>query len=334
MASGVSVYADASAALGIVQRRGVGKLRHIRTQSLWLQEAIATKRIHFEKVDGSRNPADLLTKHLAEILMDRHMKVIGALPEDGRASTAPTLASLGINEQPLYGHTAQDPSQRATKLEAQSGLKHAIDQQKPCMRYGGHGRFIGQVVCGSQTGVGAWGTGSAGGQRSSEDGFPCLGCPALHADDSPTGVDGFPCLGVLALHADDSSAGPHELAAPASTNGAADVRSASSCLERGLHPVEETSSSSTRRTNGKVSAIALHRGIVSGSSLKPCHMVGQMRDDCCLERGLHPVKETSRGVSPCVFSGVRRNRRPRCGGVVTISLAPSWRIPLTHRFRA
>ena len=163
MVSGVSVYADASAAVGIVQRRGVGKLRHIRTQSLWLQEAHATKRIHFEKVDGSRNLADLLTKHLAEILMDRHMKVIGALPEDGRASTAPTLASLGINEQPLYGHTAQDPSQRATKLEAQTGLKHAIDQQKPCMRYGGHGRFIDQVVCGSRTGVGAWGTGSAGG---------------------------------------------------------------------------------------------------------------------------------------------------------------------------
>ena len=37
------VYADASAALGIVQRRGVGNVRHIRTQALWLQEAHATK---------------------------------------------------------------------------------------------------------------------------------------------------------------------------------------------------------------------------------------------------------------------------------------------------
>ena len=46
------VYADASAALGIVQRRGIGKVRHIRTQSLWLQEAHATKRLGFEKWMG------------------------------------------------------------------------------------------------------------------------------------------------------------------------------------------------------------------------------------------------------------------------------------------
>ena len=69
----VAVYADASAALGIVKRRGLGKVWHIRTQALWLQEANATKRIYFEKVDGSRNPADLMTKHLAETLMERHM---------------------------------------------------------------------------------------------------------------------------------------------------------------------------------------------------------------------------------------------------------------------
>ena len=51
----VAIYSDASAALGIVQRRGIGRVRHIRTQSLWLQEAHAQRRIAFEKVDGSRN---------------------------------------------------------------------------------------------------------------------------------------------------------------------------------------------------------------------------------------------------------------------------------------
>ena len=73
MTMGGSVYADASAALGIIQRRGIGKMRHIQTQCLWLQEAHATKRLRFEKIDGSRNPSDLLTKHFSEILMDRHM---------------------------------------------------------------------------------------------------------------------------------------------------------------------------------------------------------------------------------------------------------------------
>ena len=100
----VAVYADASAALGIVQRRGLGRVRHVKTQSLWLQEAHAQRRIAFEKVDGSRNPADLLTKHLSELLLDRHLTYINCFPEDGRAATAPTLDSLGLNTRPLYGY--------------------------------------------------------------------------------------------------------------------------------------------------------------------------------------------------------------------------------------
>ena len=32
------VYADASAALGIIQRKGVGSIRHLDTRLLWIQE--------------------------------------------------------------------------------------------------------------------------------------------------------------------------------------------------------------------------------------------------------------------------------------------------------
>ena len=133
---GASVYADASAALGIIQRRGIGKLRHIQTQCLWLQEAHATNRLHFEKIDGSRNPSDLLTTHLSDILMDRHMKVIGALPEDGRASTAPTLASLGINELPLYGYV--DPEGVKKNPNARSELSTSGVEGKQSMPTGAH----------------------------------------------------------------------------------------------------------------------------------------------------------------------------------------------------
>ena len=84
-----AVYADASAALGIVQRRGIGKVRHIHTQCLWLQEAHATKRLAFEKTDGRRKPSDLFAKNLSELLMDRRMKLIGAEAESGQAETAP-----------------------------------------------------------------------------------------------------------------------------------------------------------------------------------------------------------------------------------------------------
>ena len=50
------VYADSSAALGIAQRQGMGKVRHIRTQALWVQEVRVTGRLAYKKVLGSRNP--------------------------------------------------------------------------------------------------------------------------------------------------------------------------------------------------------------------------------------------------------------------------------------
>ena len=62
--SGV-VKADASAALGIISRRGLGKVRHLDTSFLWIQETKAKRDIAFEKVKGEVNTADLMTKNLA-----------------------------------------------------------------------------------------------------------------------------------------------------------------------------------------------------------------------------------------------------------------------------
>ena len=99
--SGV-IYADASAALGIVMRRGIGKVRHIRTQSLWLQEAHATKRLGFEKIDGSRNPSDLMTKHLADTLQQRHLDYIHTRAAEGRAESAPGLSNIEEENNSKY----------------------------------------------------------------------------------------------------------------------------------------------------------------------------------------------------------------------------------------
>ena len=55
------VYADSSAALGIAQRQGMGKVRHIRSQALWVQEVRATERLSYKKVFVSRNRSDILT---------------------------------------------------------------------------------------------------------------------------------------------------------------------------------------------------------------------------------------------------------------------------------
>ena len=54
---------DSAAGKGIASRLGLGKLRHLDTHTLWVQQAIRAERIVLCKVDGRVNPADLLTKH-------------------------------------------------------------------------------------------------------------------------------------------------------------------------------------------------------------------------------------------------------------------------------
>ena len=88
------IYSDSSAALGIAQRSGIGKLRHVRTQALWVQEVRNEGRLSYKKVLGSRNPADALTKHVPGVLMDKHMEVVGVEVRGGRADSAPTLDNV------------------------------------------------------------------------------------------------------------------------------------------------------------------------------------------------------------------------------------------------
>ena len=87
----IEAYTDAKAALGILQRTGIGKVRHIRTQALWLQECGREKRIQFHKVLGDVNPADAMTKYLAEAKLNNHLEALKAKFEDGRAMMAPAL---------------------------------------------------------------------------------------------------------------------------------------------------------------------------------------------------------------------------------------------------
>ena len=62
--SDIELKTDASAAVGIAMRRGLGKVRHIEVNQLWLQNKVADGLIRVTKVDGNINLADHLTKHI------------------------------------------------------------------------------------------------------------------------------------------------------------------------------------------------------------------------------------------------------------------------------
>ena len=56
------VWTDSSAAKAITARTGMGKMRHIETQYLWVQQVVQKGLVKIRKVPGELNPADILTK--------------------------------------------------------------------------------------------------------------------------------------------------------------------------------------------------------------------------------------------------------------------------------
>ena len=85
------IHSDATAAIGICRRRGLGRIRHLSTADLWVQDKVRTGEFVLQKIAGAQNPADMLTKHIDATTLATHMKAMSLMYEDGRASTAPSL---------------------------------------------------------------------------------------------------------------------------------------------------------------------------------------------------------------------------------------------------
>jgi len=73
----LSIHSDSSAARGHVGRLGLGKMRHIQTRYLWVQERIRDGHFAVVCIKGKDNPADLLTKPLSSPERDKHLKRLG-----------------------------------------------------------------------------------------------------------------------------------------------------------------------------------------------------------------------------------------------------------------
>ena len=92
----VVVYADASAALGVVGRKGAGKLRHVHIGQLWVQDKAADEEIRYRKIQGEKNPGDLMTKNNGYVIMQSHLQTLMAEFPAGRATMSSEL-SRGIS---------------------------------------------------------------------------------------------------------------------------------------------------------------------------------------------------------------------------------------------
>ena len=90
----LTVKGDAVAAIGIVRRQGLGRIRHLAVADLWIQQRSKDGSVAYEKLEGTRNTSDILTKAVERDVLDRHMKELGLEYMEGRHQCTPAYNGL------------------------------------------------------------------------------------------------------------------------------------------------------------------------------------------------------------------------------------------------
>jgi hypothetical protein len=73
----LQLHTDSSAAKSFVSRKGLGKMKHLEIRDLWLQREVSLGKVVVNKVDGKKNPADLMTKYLRKEEIEERLQLMG-----------------------------------------------------------------------------------------------------------------------------------------------------------------------------------------------------------------------------------------------------------------
>ena len=87
----ITLSTGSSAAKGIATRKGLGKVKHLETRTLWVQDKIDEGIVVVKKIGGDRNVADILTKYLSSPRLRSLLAELPVAEVEGRHSLAPQL---------------------------------------------------------------------------------------------------------------------------------------------------------------------------------------------------------------------------------------------------
>lgn len=83
---------DSTAAMGIVARKGVGRIKHLDVGKLWVQELREGGGLEVRKVKGTENVADQCTKYLSGEGVRKGVVMLGMEFREGKAEKAVEVA--------------------------------------------------------------------------------------------------------------------------------------------------------------------------------------------------------------------------------------------------
>ena len=88
----IALWADANTALGMLDRVGSGKVRHVDVGILWFQQKWLKHIVNFSKIPGQDNYSDLMTKGLSKDKCEGFMRELDCEFRQGRAGIAVNIA--------------------------------------------------------------------------------------------------------------------------------------------------------------------------------------------------------------------------------------------------
>ena len=110
---GVELKSDATAAIGICRRNGLGRVRHLAVSDLWIQQKVRCGDIGLGKTPGKENPADALTKYKSLQESFRLLSRVGLVLAPGRPRSAPQKAKFVIGSRAAVPEGFIQPTARS-----------------------------------------------------------------------------------------------------------------------------------------------------------------------------------------------------------------------------
>ena len=77
----------------MVQREGLGKVRHLAVADLWIQQRVRRGDLSVSKWRGLENPSDMGTKVIDAANIHMHVGKLNFVFESGRAAAVPQMKS-------------------------------------------------------------------------------------------------------------------------------------------------------------------------------------------------------------------------------------------------
>ena len=118
---------DASSAIAIATRSGVGSVRHLAARYLWVQREVESNSFSVEKVAGPRNPADLGTKHVDVKVLEFCRDFVGL--KAAHLDQQEEQEAKNMGEQHLHGSDAPASDEEAQHPEAVVDREHPYDSE-------------------------------------------------------------------------------------------------------------------------------------------------------------------------------------------------------------